>query len=126
MHPVAHAYAFTAAMIVLPAALLLSDVDTKFHNAPASAQMAKNPYAGQQDAAQAGKELYTRDCLSCHGQQGCALPATERVSRPITIAQTFALFVYVLVAVVFAASQKSQRGETSQLRISLSYESAIT
>jgi hypothetical protein len=31
--------------------------------------------------------------------------ATERVSRPITIAQTFALFVYVLVAVVFAASQ---------------------
>ena len=31
--------------------------------------------------------------------------ATERVSRPITIAQTFALFVYVLVAVIFAASQ---------------------
>jgi len=31
--------------------------------------------------------------------------ATERVSRPITIAQTFALFVYVLVGVVFIASQ---------------------
>jgi hypothetical protein len=31
--------------------------------------------------------------------------AAERVNRPITIAQTFALFVYVLVAVVFAASQ---------------------
>jgi len=31
--------------------------------------------------------------------------ATERVSRPVTIAETFALFVYVLVAVVFVASQ---------------------
>jgi hypothetical protein len=31
--------------------------------------------------------------------------ATERVSRPITIAQVFALFVYVFVGVVFVASQ---------------------
>jgi hypothetical protein len=31
--------------------------------------------------------------------------AEERVSRPITIAQSFALFVYVLVGVVFVASQ---------------------
>jgi hypothetical protein len=31
--------------------------------------------------------------------------ATERVSRPVTIAETFALFVYVLVAVVFVVSQ---------------------
>ena len=59
-----------AAMILLPAALLAADVDAKFHNAPASAQAAKNPYAGQEEAAQAGKELYTRDCRSCHGQLG--------------------------------------------------------
>jgi len=70
MHLLAHAHAFAVAMILLPAALLLADVDTKFHNAPASAQVAKNPYAGQPDAAQAGKELYTRNCLSCHGQLG--------------------------------------------------------
>jgi len=31
--------------------------------------------------------------------------AAERVSRPITIAQTFAWFVYLLVGVVFVASQ---------------------
>ncbi len=31
--------------------------------------------------------------------------ATERVSRPITIAQIFALFVYALLGVVFVASQ---------------------
>lgn len=33
--------------------------------------------------------------------------ATERVSRPITIAQAFAVFVYVLMVVVLAASQYS-------------------
>ena len=70
MRSLANAHALAAAMILLPAALLAADVDTKFHNAPASAQVAKNPYAGQEEAAQAGKELYTRDCLSCHGKLG--------------------------------------------------------
>src|SRR6202051_3254941 len=70
MRSFANAHALAAAMILLPAALPSADVDTKFHNAPASAQAAKNPYAGQEEAAQAGKELYTRDCLSCHGKLG--------------------------------------------------------
>ena len=59
-----------AAAILLPAALLAADVDPKFHNAPASARSAKNPYAGQEKAAQAGKKLYARNCLSCHGPAG--------------------------------------------------------
>jgi mono/diheme cytochrome c family protein len=67
---VANAHALAAVMILLPAALLSADEDTKFHNAPASAQAAKNPYAGQEEAAQAGKQLHTRDCLSCHGKLG--------------------------------------------------------
>jgi mono/diheme cytochrome c family protein len=66
----ANSRALAAATILLPAALLAGDVDTKFHNAPDSAQAAKNPYAGQEEAAQAGKQLYTRDCLSCHGKLG--------------------------------------------------------
>lgn len=70
MRSFANSHARAAAMILLPAALLSADVDTKFQNAPASAQAVKNPYAGQEEAAQAGKELYTRDCLSCHGQLG--------------------------------------------------------
>ena len=70
MRSFANAHALAAAMILLPTALLAADVDTKFHNAPASAQAAKNPYAGQDEAAQAGKTLYTRDCLSCHGKLG--------------------------------------------------------
>ena len=58
-------------VILLPAALLLAaEVDTKFHNAPDSAKAMKNPYAGNDAAAQAGKPLYQRNCLSCHGKLG--------------------------------------------------------
>jgi glucose/arabinose dehydrogenase len=67
----ASSYARTAAIILLPAALLLAaDVDPKFHNAPASARATKNPYEGQKAAAQAGERLYARNCLSCHGKLG--------------------------------------------------------
>src|SRR6202451_493674 len=67
----ANGYALVAAAILLPTALLLAaDVDTKFHNAPASAQATKNPYAGNDAAAQAGKPLYAKNCLSCHGKLG--------------------------------------------------------
>jgi glucose/arabinose dehydrogenase len=70
MRSFANSRALAAAAILLPAALLAADVDTKFHNAPASAQVAKNPYAGQEEAARVGKKLYARNCLSCHGKMG--------------------------------------------------------
>jgi glucose/arabinose dehydrogenase len=54
---------------VLPLTLLHA-VDRKFHNAPDSAKAMKNPYEGQEAAAQAGKKLYARNCLSCHGRTG--------------------------------------------------------
>src|ERR1700676_240527 len=66
----ANSKALAAAALLLPAALLAADVDTKFHDAPASAQAAKNPYVGQEEAAQAGEKLYARSCLSCHGKLG--------------------------------------------------------
>jgi glucose/arabinose dehydrogenase len=48
----------------------LQAVDTKFHDAPDSAKAMKNPYEGQQAAADAGKSLYARNCLACHGKVG--------------------------------------------------------
>jgi glucose/arabinose dehydrogenase len=60
--------AFILFTILLPVSFLLADVDVKFHNAPDSAQKMKNPYEGQSDAITAGKQLYARDCLSCHGK----------------------------------------------------------
>jgi glucose/arabinose dehydrogenase len=63
--------AFIAATILLPVLSLFAlDVDKNFHDAPASAQATKNPYEGDSTAAEAGKRLYARNCLSCHGKAG--------------------------------------------------------
>jgi glucose/arabinose dehydrogenase len=60
-----------AAAVLLSAALLFAaDVNANFHNAPASAKATKNPYEVQAAAAQMGKQLYARNCLSCHGKMG--------------------------------------------------------
>ena len=55
---------------------MMQAVDTPFKDAPASAKAMKNPYAGQQSAIDAGKTLYARNCLSCHGK---ALQGTGNV-----------------------------------------------
>jgi glucose/arabinose dehydrogenase len=71
MRSFANSYTRIAAVILLPASLLLgADVDQKFHNAPASARATKNPYEGDATAAETGKRLYARNCLSCHGKTG--------------------------------------------------------
>jgi len=71
MRSLANPYSLFAAAILLPAALLLAaDVNTKFHDAPASARAMKNPYEGDDAAAQAGGPLYAKNCLSCHGKLG--------------------------------------------------------
>jgi glucose/arabinose dehydrogenase len=71
MRSFANSYPLIAAAILLPVALLHgADVDKKFHNAPESAQKMKNPYEGDDAAAKAGKPLYGKYCLSCHGKLG--------------------------------------------------------
>jgi glucose/arabinose dehydrogenase len=71
MRSFANSSAPIIAVILLPVALLFAGaVDTKFHNAPSSAQAMKNPYEGDAAAAQAGRRLYARNCLSCHGKLG--------------------------------------------------------
>jgi len=56
--------------MLFSAAVLQADVDKKFHNAPESSQKMKNPYEGNDAAAQAGKPLYGKYCLACHGKLG--------------------------------------------------------
>lgn len=48
--------------------LMLKAADNPFHGAPASAKTTKNPLAGQQAAIDAGKTVYARNCLACHGK----------------------------------------------------------
>src|SRR5579863_1833730 len=70
MRSFANSCALIAAAILLPSTALLTAAGTNFHNAPASAQKMKNPYEGNDAAAQAGKPLYAKNCLSCHGKLG--------------------------------------------------------
>src|SRR5271165_1843495 len=70
MRSLAMRYALIIAAVLLPALLLAADADTNFHNAPAAAKIMKNPYEGNDAAAQAGKPLYAKNCLSCHGKAG--------------------------------------------------------
>jgi glucose/arabinose dehydrogenase len=63
--------AFSSCAAVIAVASLLPVVlaqDANFHNAPADAKAAKNPYAGQ--GAPEGKNLYNQRCAACHGQTG--------------------------------------------------------
>ena len=48
--------------------LVLQAADNPFHDAPPSAKAMKNPLAGQEVAIDAGKTVYARNCLSCHGK----------------------------------------------------------
>jgi glucose/arabinose dehydrogenase len=58
---------FSGAVLLLSSAILFA-ADNPFHNAPASAKTSKNPLVGQQAAIDAGKTIYARNCLSCHGK----------------------------------------------------------
>src|SRR5580692_11562845 len=50
--------------------VMLKAQNTSFHNAPASAKGAKNPYAGENRAAEIGGQIYAVNCAKCHGAQG--------------------------------------------------------
>ena len=62
----AHPIRWAVVLFVLAAASYAAD--SPFKDAPASAKAMKNPLAGQQAAFDAGKTVYARNCLSCHGR----------------------------------------------------------
>ena len=61
--------AAAAIFLLLPIAALHA-LGKNFHDAPDSAKQQKNPYQGQTAAVAAGRPLYARNCLSCHGKAG--------------------------------------------------------
>lgn len=44
--------------------------DSKEWKAPASAAKKRNPIPAEEKSIEAGKQIYTRECLSCHGPRG--------------------------------------------------------
>src|SRR5580704_16742125 len=59
-----------AAVLTFVSLSSLEAQNSSFHNAPVSAGKLKNPYAGNSDAATAGKGFYAKNCASCHGASG--------------------------------------------------------
>src|SRR5271157_6658422 len=57
-------------LVLVAPVLAANAADKSFHNAPDSAKDLKNPYESQPTAADAGKTLYARNCLACHGKAG--------------------------------------------------------
>jgi glucose/arabinose dehydrogenase len=68
-------WGFVVLWLLLPVVLMQAQ-QNPFKDAPASAKATKNPVAGQPSAIEAGKTLYARNCLSCHGK---ALQGTGNV-----------------------------------------------
>lgn len=64
-----------------------------FHDTPAAEGQRKNPLAGQQTAAAAGRGLYTKYCAACHGETGAGTgnvpPITRAVAQTATDGELF-------------------------------------
>lgn len=63
--------------------IVLQAQNSSFHNAPASAEQVKNPYAGQAQAARAGKTVYSSNCGACHGNTGQGSGNVPPLSRGV-------------------------------------------
>jgi glucose/arabinose dehydrogenase len=61
---------FLAVLLSLSSVPMVQAVDNPFHDAPASAKAQKNPLEGQPATLDAGKTVYARNCLACHGKAG--------------------------------------------------------
>src|SRR5579863_602677 len=80
----------------LPACASLTPAQNTFHASPASVQNTKNPLAGQQPAADAGKALFARSCAMCHGAAGSGTANVPSLAHgPVQDAPDGAVFWYI-------------------------------
>src|SRR5580698_7602256 len=87
-------------LIIVISALLswkpISAQQTTFRNAPPAAAVTKNPYAGNASAAAEGKNVYSKVCAQCHGnnRQGMG-PAPALDSPHVRTANAGELFWFI-------------------------------
>lgn len=55
----------------------------ELRKAPPEADSWKNPYAGNTQAARAGKKLYLRHCAECHGPEGRGRDKAPDLHSPV-------------------------------------------
>jgi glucose/arabinose dehydrogenase/mono/diheme cytochrome c family protein len=71
--------------LLIASSLLFSGIliaqNARFHDAPASADSLKNPFAWQSQAIAAGADLFATKCASCHGPNGQGQGNVPSLSR---------------------------------------------
>lgn len=74
----------------------LSAQQSTFRNAPASSAAMKNPYANSAAGAGAGKAVYAKNCMQCHGnnRQGMG-PAPALDGNKVRAANAGELFWFI-------------------------------
>jgi glucose/arabinose dehydrogenase len=88
--------AFVLLSVAIGACLPVAAQNASFHNAPATAEQSKNPYAGKHAAAQAGANLFARHCASCHGPTGGGTGNIPAVAKgPTQSASDGAIFWFI-------------------------------
>ena len=88
--------AFVLLSVAIGACLPVAAQNASFHNAPATAEQSKNPYAGKHAAAQAGANLFARHCASCHGPTGAGTGNIPAVAKgPAQSASDGAIFWFI-------------------------------
>jgi glucose/arabinose dehydrogenase/cytochrome c553 len=88
--------AFVLLSVAIGACLPVAAQNASFHNAPATAEQSKNPYAGKHAAAQAGANLFARHCASCHGPTGSGTGNIPAVAKgPTQNASDGAIFWFI-------------------------------
>jgi len=92
--------AIGAIVFSFPVSMLLAQ-DAHFHNAPASSNQLKNPYAGQPTAAAAGSRVYATNCGSCHGIKGRGTGTIPPLSEgPTQLASDGEVFWFITTGAV--------------------------
>jgi mono/diheme cytochrome c family protein len=59
------------------------EIEAELHRAPAEAAQSQNPYAGQPEAAVAGRKLYLRRCAQCHAPGGEGKEKAPSLRAPV-------------------------------------------
>jgi len=85
-----------ALAVVLLGSFSLWAQGSSFRHAPPSAAQAKNPFAGNAEAAAGGKKVYAQNCAQCHGNnlQGMG-PAPTLISASVKNAPAGDLFWFI-------------------------------
>jgi len=92
--------AIGAIVLNVPASIVIAQ-DAHFHNAPASSNQLKNPYAGQPTAAVAGSRVYATNCGSCHGIKGRGTGSIPPLSEgPTQSASDGEVFWFITIGAV--------------------------